>query len=67
MTTKHYFRNTRTGLRYEILGHDKETNTVTLKGDYAVFTEPYDVQRFKKLGYVYEEGEDDAEQSGVRT
>lgn len=59
-----YFRNTRTGLRYKVVRLDKSTNEIVLKGEYAEFTETYDKERFKKMGYILEKGEEDhAEQS----
>lgn len=62
--TDTYFRNTRTGLRYKIIRFDKDKNEVVLKGEYAEFTEKYDRERFKKMGYELEPTEEDhAEQS----
>lgn len=62
--TEYYLKNLRTGLRYKIIRHDKATNEVVLKGEYAEFVEPYDVQRFKKMGYkLVTEEIDHAEQS----
>jgi hypothetical protein len=50
--TKLYFKNEKTGRKYEIIKLDKEKSQVTLRGDYAEFVEPYDKERFKKLGYT---------------
>lgn len=52
--TKIYFENTATGKRYEVVGIDKApdgSETITLKGEFAEFKEPYSKERFKKLGY----------------
>jgi hypothetical protein len=51
---KVYFCNQKTGKKYEVVRIDKATNTVTLKGETATFTEPYDKDRFKRMGYVLE-------------
>ena len=62
---KVYFKNVRSGRRYLVVRMTKKTVTndkgdaievqeVTLKGDYAEFTEPYTKARFEKLGYVLE-------------
>lgn len=50
--TKVFFKNEKTGKKYEVVKLDKENSQVTLRGEYAEFTEPYDKERFKKLGYV---------------
>jgi hypothetical protein len=44
-----FFENTKTGKRYKVLefGGDK----VTLQGEHATFTEPYDKEKFVNLGY----------------
>jgi len=49
-----YFKNTKTGRRYKVIRIDKEKGEITLKGEYSEFTEPYDRDRFKRLGYVLE-------------
>lgn len=51
---KLYFKNTRTGKRYEVVSMDKEARTVTLKGQHAEFVEKYDKERFERLGYILE-------------
>lgn len=61
MTTL-YFRNVKTGKRFEVIKMDKEKNEITLKGEYSTFTEPYDKQRFIDNGYVLEQGEEHAQQ-----
>ena len=60
--SKLYFRNLTTDKRFELVSMDKEKNVVTLKGEYSTFTEPYDKERFKKNGYVLEQGDSNAEQ-----
>lgn len=55
---KMYFVNKSTGRRYEIVSFDKEAGTVTLKGETATFTEPYDKARIMKNGYKLEKVED---------
>jgi len=54
---KLYFRNVKTGKRYQVVGHDKESGKITLQGEHAQFTEDYDKERFEKLGYVLEKEE----------
>jgi hypothetical protein len=49
-----YFKNLKTGKRYQILSLDNEKQMVTLKGETATFVEPYDRERFKSMGYVLE-------------
>jgi hypothetical protein len=56
---KMYFVNKSTGRRYEIVSFDKEAGTVTLKGETATFTEPYDKARIMKNGYKLEKVEDE--------
>lgn len=51
---KLYLKNVKTGKKYEIVSLDKDKNVVTLKGPNAEFTEPYDKERFKRLGYTLE-------------
>lgn len=51
---KLYFKNTRTGKRYEVVSMNKENRTVTLRGQHAEFVEKYDKERFERLGYVLE-------------
>lgn len=58
--SKVYFRNTKTNRKYEIVKIDKERNEITLKGEYAEFVEPYDKERFQKMGYVLEKGDSHA-------
>lgn len=56
--TELYFKNTKTGRRYKVIRIDKEKGEITLKGEYSEFTEPYDKERFKRLGYVLEKIEE---------
>lgn len=49
--SKLYFENIKTKKRYEVVKLDRERGEITLRGEYAEFTEPYSVERFKKLGY----------------
>ncbi len=71
---KLYFKNEKTGKRYEILKLDKTkvvTNdgkpapggVVVLKGELAEFEEPYDKERFERVGYVLEKETVDAVKS----
>jgi len=56
-----YLLNTKTNRKFEIVKLDRETNTLTLKGETGGrFEEPYDKVRLKGLGYVYvrEDGHD---------
>ena len=57
MATKIFFRNQKTGRRYLVVRIDKDKNEIVLKGEYAEFVEPYDKERFKKLGYTLEREE----------
>lgn len=59
MTGALYFENVRTKKRWRVLALDKVKKEVTLKGELAEFTEPYDRERFEKLGYrLVKEGDD---------
>lgn len=48
------FRHTTTHRRFRVVQWDRTTNTVTLQGDIATFTQPFDKVLFKRLGYVLE-------------
>ena len=50
--TKIFFQNEKTGKRYLVVGMDNGAGTITLQGPHATFTEPYDKERFKRLGYT---------------
>jgi hypothetical protein len=62
MAQKYFYVNERTGRKYEVtnLDTDVEPPMITLKGELSEFTEPWDKQRFKDMGYkrVVEEIED---------
>lgn len=65
--SKLYFRNMKTGKKYEVINIDKTKGEITLKGEFAQFVEQYDKERFKHLGYVLEKGDDNAIQQGIRS
>lgn len=44
-------RHVSTGQVYPVVGVDTEAKTITLKGEHGNFNEPYDVERFKQMGY----------------
>lgn len=58
--SKVYFKHEKTGKMFEVVNLNREDGTITLKGELATFTEPFDKERFKKLGYtlVKEEQQD---------
>lgn len=51
MATKAYLRNTHTGTEFEVVGFDRASGEITLKGEFAPFTEKFDKEQFKALGY----------------
>ncbi len=51
MATVAYFEHRKTGKRYKLLEFDSEAQTVRLQGPNRPFVEPYDKERFKKMGY----------------
>lgn len=53
-----YFRNTKTGKRFEVVRLDPKTNIITLRGEHAEFDETYDKEKFKRLGYTLEKVEE---------
>lgn len=55
--TQLYFRHQSTGKRYKIVAFDKEAGVVVLKGPTTEFREPYDKERFARMGYVLEREE----------
>lgn len=63
--SKLYFRNEHTGKRYRVVKLDKASGSITLRGDHAEFTEKYDKEKFKSMGYVLEKeaDEDDEDDS----
>lgn len=56
MSTELYFENVKTKKRYKVVKLDKEAGEITLRGEYAEFTEPYSKERFQKLGYKLVQG-----------
>lgn len=52
--TKLFFKNEKTGKRFEIINLDKAANQITLRGETTTFTEKYDKEWFKSLGYTLE-------------
>lgn len=54
---KLYFRNQKTNKRYEVVRMDKAEGVVVLRGAHAEFTEPYDKENFKRMGYILEKEE----------
>lgn len=51
MTMKLYFKHTATGKMFEVIGLDKATNMIELRGDYAPFKLEYSKERFLEMGY----------------
>lgn len=49
-----YLENVKTGRKFEVVS--VEDGNVTLKGAHAEFVEPYDKDRFKRLGYKMTRG-----------
>lgn len=47
-----YFRHTMTGRKFRVVSIDKTKNEVTLRGEHAEFTHPYDKAQIKQMGYV---------------
>ena len=62
--TKHYFVNTQTGRRYEIVkvegavGPQPAVGEVTLRGEYGEFTAPFDKAAIRRMGYRLEKVEE---------
>lgn len=54
-----YFVNEHTNRRFRVINMNKETNEVTLEGEYGSFVEKYDKERFKEMGYKLVKVEDD--------
>jgi hypothetical protein len=63
MAVKQFFKSEHTGVEFEVVSYDAETNQITLKGPLGEFTETYDKDKFKELGYkgVKRDVPDDAE------
>ena len=49
-----FLRHKVTKKRYRIIGMDKAKNEITLQGELATFTQPYDKDELQRLGYVME-------------
>ena len=54
-----YFRNTKTNRKFRVVALDKTKNEITMKGEHAEFTQPYDKEQFRRLGYVLESIEEE--------
>jgi hypothetical protein len=52
--------HTKTGRRYEVISLNRDAGLIVLKGELAEFTEPYNKERFKELGYILEKDKADA-------
>ena len=50
MALKAFFENIETGAQFEVLSMNTD-GTVTMKAEYGQFTEPYNKEHFKALGY----------------
>lgn len=57
---KLFFKNTKTGKRYEVIKLDKKSGKVILKGELAQFDLDFDPDLFEKLGYELVEEQEDA-------
>lgn len=52
MTQKIFFEHEKTGKKFDIVSIDREAGKVTLRGELGTeFEEPYDKERFQRLGY----------------
>jgi len=49
--SKTFLVNDETGKKYEVVKFDKAEGTITLKGERSTFTEPFDKEKFKAMGY----------------
>lgn len=49
--TKVFFKNAKTGKKYEVIWLNQETGKIRLKGPTREFTDDYSKERFQKLGY----------------
>lgn len=54
-----FLRHKVTKKRYRIVTMDKAKNEITLQGELATFTQPYDKEELQRLGYVLEKDEDE--------
>jgi hypothetical protein len=55
-----YFENGKTKKRFKVLKIDKAANTIMLQGEYGTFSEPYNKERFQKMGYKLVQVDGDA-------
>ena len=46
-----YLEHTTTKRRYQIVSVSEDKSKITLKGEHGTFTEDYDKDKFKQLGY----------------
>jgi len=46
-----YLEHAATKRRYQIVGVSEDKTKITLKGEHGTFTEDYDKDKFKRLGY----------------
>lgn len=58
----YYLQHAETKRKFRIVHIDKDSKTVTLKGDTSTFKEVWNPERFKGLGYELVKEGDDAEQ-----
>lgn len=57
---KLFFEHEKTKKRFEIVRFNEADKTVTLKGPTSEFTDDYDKELYKKLGYKLVKEEEDA-------
>lgn len=62
MSERVYLVNERSGRKFRVIARNKDEGTITLKGEFAEFTEKFDATRFKALGYKVEKVEEDEEE-----
>jgi hypothetical protein len=51
MAKKAFLVHDETGREFEVIKIDREANTITLKGEYSTFTDPFDKGALTGLGY----------------
>lgn len=56
-------RNIETGRTYKIISWDRETNEITLQGEFSQFTEKFDKEAFKRWGYRLEKEPTEADET----
>ncbi len=59
---KVFFKNTATGVRYQIVKidpKDAKDRKVVLQGEHGQFTELFDPERFKRMGYLLVQEQDE--------